>query len=136
MPCGFMRCHYTTRNRFGNLLGCNFLLCNHLRGANLSFPLTRHSWCHKSFQISPRSFESFFVILVIRINQVHSSQSSSIVEFWILVLPCLFCSILSMSGFTKFGPYFWPYMIWSDSNLNFCLSPPGQHISVGKFFFH
>ena len=84
-------------------------------------------------QYYPRIFESFFVILVIRINEVNSSQSSSIVEFWLLVSPFLFFSILN--GFTNFGPYFWPYMIWSGSRLNSCQSPSTPHIALGRFFF-
>ena len=43
LPCGFMRFHHTTINRFGNLLGCNFLLRSHLRGACPSF-LFRTAW--------------------------------------------------------------------------------------------
>ena len=61
------------------------------------------------------------VILVIRNHKVNFSQSSSIVEFWLLVFPFLFFSTLS--GFSNLGPYFWPYMIWSGSRLNFCQSP-------------
>ena len=82
---------------------------------------------------SPRGFESFFVILAIRIDEVNSSQSSSIVEFWLLIFPWLFFSILS--GFTNFRPYFWPHVIWSGGRLNFCQSPHGPHISFGRFFF-
>ena len=133
LPCEFMRFYFSTINRLWNLLRCNFLLCNHFRGASMNHSHARHGWCHVSFQFSPRIFESFFVILVIRINEVISSQSSSIVELLLLVFPFLFLSILS--GFTNFGPYFWPYMIWSGSRLNFCQSPPGPHISLGMFFF-
>ena len=68
LPCGFMRFHCTTINRVGNLLECNFLLCSHLRGASPSFPLARHGCCNRSFQFSHRVFESFFEMLVVRID--------------------------------------------------------------------
>ena len=108
------------------------MFCSHLRGASLSFPLARHGSCHRYFQLSHRIFESFYVILVIRINEANSSQSSSIVEFWLLVFPLLFFSILS--GFTNFCSYFWPYMIWSACRLNLCQPPPGPHIFFWKVF--
>ena len=38
---------------------------------------------------SPCVFEGFLVILVIRVNKVNSSQSSSIVDFGLLDLPTL-----------------------------------------------
>ena len=78
LPCGFMRIHFSTINRFGDLLGCNFLLCSHIRGASPNFLFARHGCYHRSFQFSPRIFESFFVLLVIRTDKVNSSQSSSI----------------------------------------------------------
>ena len=131
--CGFMRFSNATTKRFGNLLGCNFMLCSHFPGASLSFPSARHGGCNRSFQFSPRIYESFFVMLVIRINKVkNSSQSSSIVGFGLLVFPFLFFSILS--GFTNFGPLVWPYMIWSGSRLNFCCSLTGPQKSFGRFF--
>ena len=111
------------------------MLHNNFRGASLSFLFARHSWCHRPFQFSPRIFESFFVILVIRINRVNSSQSSSIIEFWLLVFPHLFFSILSV--LTNFCPYFWPLMIHSfriDEVLKFDDSMIDLHkISVAIF---
>ena len=71
----------------------------------------------------PRIFWGGQVFFVIQINKVDSSQSSSIVEFWLLVFPLLFFAILS--GFPNFAPYLRPCMIWSRSRLNFCQSPRG-----------
>ena len=113
LPCGIMRFHYSAIIRFGNVLGCNFMLCNHFRGASLSFPFARHGRCHRSLQFSLSISEHC---------RVSASRFS-----------CLFFSILS--GFTHFRPYFWTYMIWSGSRLNFCQSHPGQNISFGSFFF-
>ena len=76
LSCGFMRLHRTTINRFWESLESNFLLCNHFRDASVNHPVGRHSWCHGSFQFSPRIFESFFVILMIRINEVNASRFS------------------------------------------------------------
>ena len=129
-----MRFHCATISRFEDLLGCNFLLCNHLRGASLSFLFARHSCCHKSFQFYPRIFESFFVILVIKINEANSSPSPSIVELWLFVFPFLFFSILS--GFTNFGSYFWTYIIWSGCRLNYCQSHTDHIYPFGGFSFN
>ena len=119
LPCGFVGFHCTTINGFWNLVRCS-----HLRSqfpvASVSLLFARHGCVHWPSQFSSR-FENFFVCMVIRIDEVDSSQSSSIVELWLLVFPFLFFSILS--GFPSFGPYFRPYMIWSRSRLNSCQSP-------------
>ena len=116
----FTRClvHYTTMNRLWNLLRCNFLLCNHFRGV---FPF---------FLVF---FKSFFVILVIWINEVNSAQFSSTVKLRFLFRPCLLFSILS--GFTNFRSNFWPYVIWSGCRLNLCQSHPGPHVSFWRLLF-
>ena len=72
------------------------------------------------------------MILVIRINRVNSSQSSSIAEFGLLVFPFLFVSI---SDFTYFRPYLWSHVIWSGRRLNFGESLLGPHISFWEVFF-
>ena len=114
-PCGFMRFHCTAMNRFGNLLGCCF--------AATFVELVR------AFLLHGMAAAISLVILVIRNHKVNFSQSSNIVEFWLLVLPFLFISTLS--GITNFGPHFWP---WSGSRLNFVNLPPD--ISLGRFPFH
>ena len=128
LSCGFMRFHKTTISRIWNLLRCNFLLCNHFRDASLSFPLAQHGGCHGSFPFSPSMFESFFVILVIKINEVNSCQSLSIVEFWLLVF--LLVSPDSERLLPIWSPYFWRYMISSGSRLNFCRSLTRPHTSL------
>ena len=85
-------------------------------GAEMNLRFARHGRVQKPFQFSPRLFKGFFEFMVILINVVDSSQSWSIVEFWLLVFPFLLFSILS--GFPNFRPNFWPYMIWSRSRLN------------------
>ena len=140
LPCGFMRFHYKnstvkTIHCFGILLECNFRPRSHLRDAIWSF-FTRHGWCHKSLQFSPRVFflfKNFFVLFVILIGKVNSPGSSSIVELRFFFCPFLFFSILS--GFTNFRPNFRPYMIWSGCRLNLCQSRPGPHISLWRFLF-
>ena len=134
LSCGFKRFHHTAKKSFRNLLGCNFLR-SLFRVASPSFPFAQHGCCHGSFPFSPPSFESFFVVLVIRINKVNSSLSSSTVVFWLLVFPFLFFFFSILSGFANFGPYFWPYVIWSGRRLNFCQSLPVPHMSpFGRFF--
>ena len=102
VPCGFVRFHYTT-TFFGILPWFNFRLRSHLRDA-IWWSFTRHGSGHRSFQFSSRTFENFFVVFVIWIGKVKSSQSSSIVELWFLFCRLLFFSILS--GFTNFRPHF------------------------------
>ena len=75
-------------------------------------------------------FENFWIFSIFRIDDVNASQSSSIIELWLLGCPFLLFSLLS--GFTNFGPNFWPYMIWSGSRLNLCQSRPRPHISFWK----
>ena len=82
-----------------------------------------------SNQFSPQMFKCFLVIWFDKVNysvfehcRVLASRSSVRVF-----------SILS--DFTYFRPYFWPHVIWSGSRLNLCESPPGPHVSFGKFFF-
>ena len=132
LPCGFMRFHHTTMNRFWSLLGGNLRLCKHLRDA-IRWSFTRHGWCHKSFQFSSRIFDGFFVFFVIRIDIVNRSQSPSIVELGFFFCPFLFFFFLS--GFTNLRPNIWPYMIWSGSRLNLCPSLPGPHISLWRLLF-
>ena len=115
----------------GILLGCNFRLRHHFRDAILR-SFSRHGWCHRSFQFSPRVFENVFVFFVVRISKVNSPLSSSIVELWLFFCPFLFLSILS--GFTNFRPCFWSHMIWSGSRLNLCQSLTGPHISFWRRF--
>ena len=87
LPCGFMTFHYTTTNRF-------------LESSRRQSPIVQTlSWCHR---VS-------FVILVVRIDKVNSSHSSSFVELWFFFCSFLFFS--SPSSFTNFRPNFWTYMI-------------------------
>ena len=116
---GSFRCLTCQLSRAGCMSDC----ANKFRGA-----------IGRSFQLSSRIFcEFLFVFFVIRINNVNSSQSPSIVELRLLFCPFLFFSILS--GFPNFRPYFRPCMIWSRSRLNFCQSPPGPYIPLGRFLF-
>ena len=54
-------------------------------------------------------------------------------NFGFFIFLFLFFSILS--AFPNFGPYLRLYMIWSRSRFDFCQSPPGPHISLGRDFF-
>ena len=114
------------------LLRCNFLLCKHFRDASLRFPFARQSWCHQSFQFSLRVFENFFANLVIKINEVHSSQSSKNYRVLASRFPFLFLSILS--GFTNFCPYFWPHVSGLVVDWNFVSLSPEHTYPLGSFF--
>ena len=70
LSLGFMGFHISTFHCFGILLECTVRLCNHFRGALLSF--ARHGWSHKSFQFSPRILENYVALFVIWIDKVNS----------------------------------------------------------------
>ena len=124
LPCGFVRFHCTTIFRFGNRLGCSVLRCSHLRGACLSFLFAMHCRCHRSFQFSP-PIVSFFVILVLRINQVNSSQSSSFIEFGILFFLFFerFWAALPILVHTYSHTWSGLVVVWTSVSL-----PPTTHI--------
>ena len=85
------------------------------------------------FQLSPRIFWRVLVFFVIWIIKVDSSQSSSIVQFWLLVFSILV--FLDSGLLYQFFSSFRPNMIWTGSRLNFCQSSHWPHISLGRFFF-
>ena len=85
-----------------------------------------------NFPFSPRILHRNLIFFVARINEVNSSQLSSILQFWFFNRPFLFLSILS--GFSNSVPYFRPHMIWPCRCLSLCQSPV-QHVSFGKFLF-
>ena len=72
------------------------------------------------FQFLITFFFCFFALFVVWIDNVTSSQSSSIVEPCFFFCPFLFFTILS--GISNFRPYFWTYMIWFGSRFNLCQS--------------
>ena len=45
------------------------------------------------------------------------------------------CLSVFLTGFSNFGPHFWPHMIWWGSCLNLCQSLPGPHISLWRLLF-
>ena len=78
-------------------------------------------------------FDGFFIFIIFCIDEIHASQSSSIIELRFLVCP--FLLFFLQSGFSHFGPHFKPQILRSGSCLNFCYSPLGPHFSLGRFFF-
>ena len=86
-------------------------------------------------QKSPRIFECFFEILVIKINKVHSSQPSSIIEFWLLV----FSILVSLDSERLYQ--FWsiilaiPDLVWKAFEL-LSISPWDHIYPLGGFSFN
>ena len=83
---GFIRFHSTTISRFGFLFISSLWQCSNFRDARI-IALARHGGCHRSFQFSPRIVESFRLFLVVWINKINYSESSSIVELRFFPLP-------------------------------------------------
>ena len=73
-------------------------------------------------------YDGIFIITIVRIDKVNSSQSPSIIEFGLLVCPLLLFSFLS--GFSNPRPDF-----RSGCCLNFFDSRPGPRISLRWFLF-
>ena len=119
---------FQPQNRIGNLLRCNFLLRNHFRGAGMNHFLAAMGL-------------SNFLLAVLRVpcNLGHQDQQSkflSVVEHCRVLASRFSILVFSiLSGFTNFGPYFWPYVIWSGSRLNLCQSLRTTH-PLGGFSFH
>ena len=137
LPRRFVGFHFSAIHCFELSFVATLRLCIRFHNARMRFvhPPTGHGCGHRSFQFSPRVFWNFFVLFVIWIDEVNSSQSSSIVELWFFFCPFLFFSILS--GFTNFRPNFWPYMIWSGCRLNLFQSlTPDRMYPFGGFSFN
>ena len=89
---GFVGFHFSTIFCFESLFISILWLCHHFRDTGMNHPLERPdasissnssmSACHKSFQFSLCVFENFWI------NEVNSTQFSSIVKFWLFF--CLF----------------------------------------------
>ena len=62
-------------------------------------------------QLFPCIFDGFFIVTIFRIDEINASQSSSIIEFWLLDCPLLLLSPLS--GFSNSGPDFRPHILRS-----------------------
>ena len=131
-PRGFMKFYFSTISRFRNLCRCNQLALPSPEAIAVH-SLTGHGGCHRCSQFSPRILHCIPTFFFIWINEINSSQLSSIFQFWLFNCPFLFFSILS--GFPNFGPHFRSHMIWSCGCLYFCESLPGPHTSLGRFFF-
>ena len=99
-------------------------------GVLLCSSFARHCRIHWNFQLSPCDFDGFFIFTIFQIDEINASHPSSIIEFGFLVCPVLLFSLLS--GFSDFGPYFRPHMIWSSSCFN--LSPDNKK-SLWRFLF-
>ena len=56
---------------------------------------TRHSRCHRGFQLFHCILHSLLIFFTIWINEINSSHLSSIVKFWLLFCPFLFFTHLS-----------------------------------------
>ena len=101
--------------------GCVVLRFSFLKaGGTFSHLVAQHCRVHVHFQISPRLP-----------HQLNATQSSTIIEFRLLVCPFLLLSLLS--DFTNFGPYFRPHIVWSSGRLIFCQSP-SDHIYLFEGF--
>ena len=130
---GLMSLHYACMFCFWNHVGFTTLRFSFLRAGALLCSFFFCKALPPPLELSTFSlrFWWFLCIRIFRIDETNASQSSSIVEFWLLVCPCLLFSLLS--GFYHFGSDFRPQILRSGSCLNFCQSPPGPHVSRWRF---
>ena len=118
---------------FWNIVGFTTLRFGFLKaGALLCSFLARHCRLHWNFQLSPCVFDGFFIFSIFGTEEVHAFQSSSIVRGVASRLPIL------ASPFSERLVPFWTKLQATNSRpgscLNFCLSPPGPHESLWRFF--
>ena len=67
--------------------------------------LAKHSGSHWYFQFLSSILIGFFEFLVLRVNEINSSLSSSIIEFRFFIGPFV---LLQLSIFFQLNPMFWP----------------------------
>ena len=77
--------------------------------------------------------DDLFEFHILRINEINSSQSSSMLELWFLAYTLLLFLHFWVPWHTS--PDFWPRMIRPWFCLLFRQSHPGPHVSVGRLFF-
>ena len=91
----------------------------------------KHCGWHRYSQLSSRILHGVFEFLIIRINEVNTTQSSGVVELWFLDSPFLF-----FFAFRRIGhifPNLRPHSVWSGGRLFSCQSPPGPCTSIRVF---
>ena len=93
--------------------------------------LARHGGSRWCFQFLSSILNCFLELSVLRVNEVDSSQYSSIIEFRFFIGP--FLPLLQLSISSQFRPVFRTKMIWPGCQLLSCQSPPGPHISDWRF---
>ena len=81
-----------------------------------------------------RLFHNILEFLIIRINEVNTTQSSGIVELWFFDSPLSL--LFAFRRFRHFFPNLWPQSVcvWSGGRLLSCQSPPRPCISIRWFF--
>ena len=135
LPRGFMSFHNASILCFWNCVGCIVLRFSFLKaGGTFSQLVPQHCRVHVPFQISPRVLHNFFVFFVFRINWIDATQSSSIIEFRLLVCPFLLLSlfwatlpiVVHTSGHTLSGPV----VAWIFVSL-----PPDPYIPLEVFLY-
>ena len=115
-------------------IGCITFRFSFLKAGEFLCPfLARHCRLHWNFQLSPCVVDGFLKFTIFRIDETNASQSSSVIEFWLLVCPFLLFSLLS--GLSNFGPCFRTHIFRSGSCWNLCQSPPGPRVSLWRFLF-
>ena len=113
----------------------NFVLCLQLCDR---LPCTCHVGVCKALLLASK-FPTFYdhfsckrEFLIIRINEINTTQSSGIVD-----LRFFDCPLLLLFAFRRIGhifPNLWQQSVWPGSHLFSCQSPPGQSISIWWFF--
>ena len=64
--------------------------------------------------------------LIVRVNEVNTTQTSGIAELWFLDCPLLLPFVFRCIG--HMFPHLWPKGVWPGGRLFSCQSPPGPHV--------
>ena len=118
-------------------LPCGLIILHHGRNYVSLMQLSLVS-CKKS--LPPERISSFFLAILMVSWYSFTSESMKQIPLNFRTLsslgfPFAHSSFSFLSGFAKFGPYFWTYMILSGSRLNFCQSLHGPPVSWKWFSF-
>ena len=100
----------------------------------ITLKFARHCGWHRNFQLSTRIFHDILKSLIIRINEVNTTQYSGIVQLWFLDSPLLL--FFAFQRIAHIFPNLWPQSVWPGGRLFSCQSAPGPIVSIRWFSFN
>ena len=98
----------------------------------LSSPdLAWHGCWHRNFQLFPRVYNGFLELCICRVNEINTSQFSSIINLWFFRLSTLVFLCVELRP--TYFPNFLPQVIWPGCCLFPCQPLPDHVTRLGGF---